>query len=394
MAASRAQKWVFSAILILLLLAAAEFVAYTAGGFLAHRGVFYSPQPVARFDEYMEQRDAELGWIVLSGTSADVDESGSRVVPAFPEIGNACMSMYGSSFTWGAEVDNAHAWHNLLSEKMGCRVANYAVGGWGSDQALMRFLRKRDDEAQIVILGHATVTILRNVNQYRRLLTPANQYGLKPRFVLDERGELRTIPLPTFSKEEFAKVTQWPDRYLEHEYYTLENPTIVRLLRFPYTLSVLSAFGDFRVKAELSGRPGHSEFYSPDHASNGLAITVGILARFQEVAQERGQSPLPLIIPIGSDFEYFVRTGEWVFQPLIDELSERGVEAFNAGPGMVERLEEGRDPCEFVTTSCSGHFNEEGYALLAETVHAELGRRGYLARLAERRRPADSPPTH
>lgn len=381
------KKLVFAFVTLLIVFGIVELVAFVAAGLLQNRGVFYQPQDVDRYDHYLAMRDPELGWLMSRGMASDeIDSAGSRFVPAYPEPGNECMSVYGDSFAWSAEVAPKDSMNNLLSQKMACRVSNYAVGGYGSDQAYMRFLRREQERAPIVILAHTTVTILRNVNQFRRLLSPWNEYGLKPRFVLDERGELEVVPLPKFTKEQFEKLSKRPPDHLEHEYFGFENPTVVRVLSFPYSLSVLSTFGDFRVKAELANRPGHSEFYDMQHPSQGLPITVKIMEGFDREARRRNRMPLPLIIPIGSDFEYYMRTGEWVFQPLIDELAARGVDAFNPGPGMVERLS-GRDICELVTGErCTGHFNAMGYSLLADEVYDELQRRGFLSRLESLRR--------
>lgn len=377
----RSRQWLFTLILVLAVGGLIEYTCLRVGYFLTDKGVFYAPQDVSRFRDYMARRHPVLGWLQPEKVADEVDASGSRLVPAFPEPGGECGSLYGDSMTWGAEVDSEHSWANVLSRLLGCRVANYGVSAYGTDQALLRFELERGDRAPLVVLGHLSENILRNVNQYRRLLYPINEYGLKPRFVVGEDGELELIPLPTVSEAEFARLTREPELFLPYEYFRLRDPKRVRILRFPYTLSILDAFGDFRVRAELARRPGHAEFYDPEHPSGALAVTAGILERFEAGARRQGRLPLPLVIPTGSDFEYFLRTGAWSFQPLIDRLAARGVAAFNPGPAMVAALAEGRHPCELVFRRCSGHFNEEGYALLARALYEELGRRGWLERL-------------
>jgi len=61
--------------------------------------------------------------------------------------------LYGDSFTEGSGVDPEHAWSNVLSQLLHCRVANFGVSGYGTDQAYMRFLNNQRDPARVVVLG-------------------------------------------------------------------------------------------------------------------------------------------------------------------------------------------------------------------------------------------------
>jgi hypothetical protein len=242
-----------------------------------------------------------------------------------------------------------------------------------------------------VILGHLTENILRNSTQYETLLYHKAIYGFKPRFILDEDGALELVPLPTFTRAEFEDLVRHPDRYLEHEYFIPGGPAGTGFLRFPYTLSVLSVFRNFHIRAELARRPFYSEFYEPDHPSQGLQVTTAILTRFQEEAKARGKRPLVLIIPTGMDFE-FQRDHEWVFQSLLDRLTENGVDFVNVGEEMLRRLEGQPHPCKVLFRSCSAHFNARGYALLAEIVDDALDRRGIVQKPPAEPRPGRSKP--
>ena len=95
------------------------------------------------FDHYLQRRDPKLGWPLPAHIGAkDFDASGARPSPTFPKPGRECVALYGNSFTYGEEVGDADAWGNVLSGMLGCRVANYGVGAYGTDQALLRFLRQ------------------------------------------------------------------------------------------------------------------------------------------------------------------------------------------------------------------------------------------------------------
>lgn len=347
-----------------------EGMSWLVGRYLTEKRVFYVPEPVDGYEAYMARRDPVMGWPPsdeFGGGSYDV--SGSRVVPAFPEPGGECVSLYGDSFTWSGEVEHEEAWGNVLAKRLGCRVANFGVGGYGSDQAFLRFRENERDQAPVVVLGHLAENIIRNVNQLRGLLHPRTPRGLKPRFVVDASGALELVPLPSFSLDEYARVVDRPEDHLPHEYFLPDGPSGTLRLRFPFSLSVARAFGNFRVRAELWREPWYAAFYQPDHPAGGLEVTTKILERFDAEARRRGRQPVVLVIPTGLDLAYFAREGAWVYQPLLDALGARGISALNVGPGLMAALGE-RDPSELIQPL--DHFTAEGDVLLANLVYERV----------------------
>src|SRR5262245_39420394 len=84
--------------------------------------------------------DDELGWPAPRDAVAPPhDKTGAKYNSDFPEPGHACASAYGDSFVWGNDIPPAYGWIEQLSRKLGCRVANYGVPGYGTDQAYVRF---------------------------------------------------------------------------------------------------------------------------------------------------------------------------------------------------------------------------------------------------------------
>ncbi|MDH3738304.1 MAG: hypothetical protein OER92_03855, partial [Alphaproteobacteria bacterium] len=87
-------------------------------------------------------------------------------------------------------------------------------------------------------------------------------------------------------------------------------------------------------------------------------------------ALARGHRPMVLIIPTGLDLTFNREHGNWVYEPLLEKLRDSGIDARNAGEGILELVGE-RDPCELFD-SCNAHFNEEGYAVIALVVQKFL----------------------
>ena len=312
-----------------------------------------------------------LGWPSQSSFGQhDQDKTGSRLIPAFPDpdTNRACVSLYGDSFVWGDEVDNTHAWSNVLSQLLHCRVANYGVGGYGTDQAYLRFHYHQPDPASIVIIGFSSDNITRNINQLRNLMLPAAQCTLKPRFILDPQGQLDLVPIPELTAEDYRELSQRPERYLKHEFFSPGGLSGLQSMGFPYTLTVAKLLKPLLQKA-LTFEPRYIAFYRPDHPSGALAVTTAILARFQHEAREAGKFPLVVIIPIGPDLAHYRKVHQWFSQPLIDNLERNHINYLNVGPAILEYLGT-RDYQELF--SQGGHFNNEGYEVLAKIVFRYL----------------------
>lgn len=274
-------------------------------------------------------------------------------------VSDACVSTYGDSFTTGT---SGWSYQAVLEDLLGCRVGNYGVGAYGSDQALMLARRIRaDDRAPVTILAHVSENILRNVNQYRNLLYPGQRVFFKPRFVQDG-ATLRLLPGPITKREHFAMLTESPEAVLTYDAF-IGRPR----RHFPYTLSIARwLLGDFHVRAKIAGVPRHQPFYDEGHPAGGLQVTSAILSTFAIETRNDGRTPVILLLPVGDDFDFARRTGRWPDQPLADRLRLAGVRIVHAGPEMAAQLA-GRDHCDLFE-DCNGHYNGDGYRLAADIV--------------------------
>lgn len=327
------------------------------------------------YETYMAERHEELGWPLKQWIGTEpYDESGSRITPEYPVPGGACVSLYGDSYTFGDDVDHEYTWGNQLAKQLGCRVANYGLGGYGTDQAMLRFKINTQDEAPLVILAIWPENVIRNLNQYRTLLDggKGDFFTFKPRFVIKESGELSLIPLPSLSKVEFIEVLNNPASHLKYETF-LPAPW-----RFPYTYSLTMALMDDRFWAGRSAIPWWFSYFKPDHPSHGLAIMIGIIERFQQLAEKRGKTPLVILISTVS-VSLFQQTGRWPYQSLLDLASERSIHLYNLGPDIVNYLGE-RHICEIMRhpETCAGHFGNEGYGLIADLVYQHIDKSGLI----------------
>lgn len=360
-----------------------EGTSFVGCRYLQKSGVIYRPYQNPTYPQYRQMRDKTLGWPAPAtfGQDGQRDVTGSRIVPSWPdpEQHGACISLYGDSFTWGTGVEHAHVWGNVLAENLGARVANYGVSGYGTDQALLRFLDNTADEAPVTFLNHLSENILRNVNQYRQLLYPGDGLGFKPRFLVDERGRLAWVPLPDLSVAEYRLAVRDPGSYLAHEYFVPDGPGGTHTLSFPYAWTLLKSGTSCRVRAALRGAPWYTPFYDVAHPSNALAVTVAICQEFCQQARGRGKTPILTVIPTGRDLRFFQRTGRWPCQPLIDELSRRRIQVLNFGIGIVQHLGANDPRTLFLAHRIGAHYNDTGHRLLARIASEHLKERGLLS---------------
>jgi hypothetical protein len=371
-------------LIVLLVVGVAEFMAYVKTCQMVKYDIGFIPLDITEsYDGYMDRHDPQVGWV----TPPDrLDAEGSRPIPAFPDPlhTKTCVSLYGDSFTEGAFVDNQHAWSNILARLLNCRVANFGVSGYGTDQAYIRFFNNHSDQARVVVLGFLSENLMRNVNQLRNLISPSTACLLKPRFVLSEQGKLTLVPISPLTKEAFNTLKEHPERTLSHEFFLPGSPSGYQRVAFPYTWGIIKAF-PIIYRNLLLHRPTYFDLYQPGHPSQAVPITLGIMEAFCREAKKRGKQPLVLIIPTHFDIIQYRRDGKWVYQPLVDLMVKQNLEFLDAGPRIVKHLGDAGVETLY-SPQINNHLNEKGNGLLARIVYeylrqknVDLGRAGETA---------------
>jgi hypothetical protein len=359
------------AVMLAIVVFCIEIVSFVAITLIKPSGVFYDPSMVTQnYGEYLKKRDINLGWGpssppsgLIEAKSENPTPDGARHDPIFAVDARPCLSLFGDSFTWSKEVADKDAWGSMLAARLKCRVANFGVGAYGTDQAFLRF-RSLPPKGSVVFLNHLSENILRNVNQYRNLLYPGHEFTFKPRFV-DRNGGVELVPAPEVTALDIQRFLKDPSHYLANEYFLPGGPSGVQGIEFPYSLVVLKAIlTNYHIHAMLTGIPRHADFYRPDHPSHGLNVTYGILRAFALEAAARGQIPIVTLIPTCGDLKYFNTTGVFTYDRLAKIIAAQRIHYIDFGERIARRIE--GSPPERLYHVCSGHFNEAGNRMLAE----------------------------
>ena len=325
--------------------------------------------------------DDELGWpSPREAVSSPRNSTGAKFNPDFPQTEHPCASAYGNSFVWSDDIPLADGWIEQVSRKLGCRVANYGVGGYGTDQAYLRFTHMTRDDAPIVLLGIFPENIMRNVNQYRGFIGfTQDPRWLKGRFVLDGAGKLEWIHRPRTDEAGFVRLLREPASVVPRDYLLPDTHDGPVTLRYPYLLTLARLTLMPRVWVRITAAPTWTNFFRPDHPSGGLALTAAIAEAFAREAKLRGKRALVVMLPGVGSFRNIAKFGEREYAPLLTMLADNQVDVFDPSAAILAALGQ-RSYCELYAfpANCTGHLGIAGSGIVADVVASELRRRGLV----------------
>ena len=357
------KKTLIITIYIFFILILIELFAYWAVRILSNKAVFYNYSQVKQsYDDYMKVRDRLLGW-----KNNDPDYYGARIDKSNFSKSKICIDMYGDSFTYGLEVENGDAWPSKLSEKLRCRVRNFGVVGYGTDQAYLRYQYHSGEYPKIVVLNHLSEDILRNINQFHNLLYPNAEFGLKPRFIIIN-NKLSLIKPISLSKIEFKEFLVFPQKFLKYEYFIPFGYSGVQVASFPYTVSFVKAFKHYHVRAIFNNKSRIEEFYEHKHKSQSLQITEMIMKEFDKNVRIKSLTPILTIIPTCRDFVHKDIYGDFPYKNLSEELNKYSPFFIDFGLEIIKNRSSFND----LYFNCSSHMNEIGNQVLAEIFERKL----------------------
>lgn len=375
-------------VILIVLAVCAEIISFFALTFVPQFGKFlYHPPEITRadYEAYMTERHPVLGWPGEEYLKILADAQGARTSPANEALGPdalPCVSVYGDSFAFSDEVENNEAWANVLTERLGCRVNNFGVGGFGADQAVLRLeqdLQAGRPLGDTLILTLYPDNLNRHMNQWRQLLT-GQPLTFKPAFRVDAAGEVVLEPLFTGDYETFQKLTEDPAAYLPTEGYLPGAPGFRRKQRagFPYSLTMANIVIEQIRSFRGFGNSGMSRFYNVPSfyddpsgpSADKKAVTAHIVRHF--VALCAAHEDKRCIFVITPDPELVLQQGETGTHDLraLLEPAAEGVLFLDATDMFTDLA----DICTHLTRpdDCGGHYNAAGNARLAEFVDAGL----------------------
>jgi hypothetical protein len=316
------------------------------------------------------QFDAVLGWTTKPGHVSDdgsihVNAQGLRATreyAATPPAGGRRVIVCGESFTFAEEVSDSEAWPARLEALVpGLESLNYGVGGYGTDQALLRVSREARGPAEALLAGLMLENIGRNVNRYRPIWYPRAQPAAKPRYVMGAGG-LELVPQPYASRAEFVAAVRSESVFAElaeHEYWGqggrpdwLAGSAMARLLagRRAYAARDLR-----RLWSDTGAEP--------------FRTTLALIEALGAQARLLGEARLVvLIFPTRPDLEDWLAGTTRYWTTLLDALEERAIAYIDLSEPLAAAARRGGSVDALYSES---HFSPIGNDVVARAV-AEL----------------------
>jgi hypothetical protein len=296
---------------------------------------------------------------------------GTREYALEPPAGVFRISAFGESFTHGDEVPDSDAWPARL-ERPGVEVLNFGVGGYGLDQALLRYrLEGRQHHPRIVLIGFMAENINRSVSVYRPFYHPTGILPLsKPRFRV-AHDTLVLIPNPMRSAEDYQALLRAPASVLprlgadDYYYQTREHAG-----RWDVLAAVRLGKMAWRVVRQANG-PLRGGSYNP--RSEAFQVTLATLAEFVRGVRADGATPVVLLFPQRRDLNRYRRAGTRSYDPLRTALDEAGIRYLD----LVDAFEGCR--LEDVPALVPVHYSAAANARVAAYLSAALDSGGIRA---------------
>jgi hypothetical protein len=213
--------------------------------------------------------------------------------PQSSKSSSSCGSAFGDSMTHGDEVKDDEAWLHRLSERLGCNVQNFGVGGYGLDQAALRY-EMATPPGNFVILGLFIEMLRRDLAaSWTFYRGPAKnnlpRYSVtKPMFVM-ENDTLELVPRPTQPVTRQAIVQHHRKDFFLNSLWTQ--------LSFPYSYAAGRAIYRRYVDESYLNNISSNQFWRPDHPSHADALAAKILLRMRDQTRQREQRLVVVMIP-------------------------------------------------------------------------------------------------
>lgn len=333
------------------------------------------------FDEEDPSRevvDSALGWRYRPGYRNGADAvttqglRGDRLYDSMPPRGVLRFAAFGDSFVYANEVGNADSWTSLVEQAApAIEALNFGVGGYGVDQAYLRFLVEGDRFApHVVAMGFIADDLRRLVNVYRRFVDSREVALAKPRYVLDAHHELALLPNPLPTPSDYRRLLDNPAdvrRIGEHDHWydeaVYENPAYdvsatVRL--------AVAAWARVRNRYFDANRLFAGDTLNA--SSEAFHIQLALFDRFLATARERGVEPVILLFPDRHSLVQLRAGGQTVYAPMARALAARGAPVVDLADAFAAASDESVDAW-FMP---GGHYSRRGNEIVADHVRAKL----------------------
>lgn len=357
----------------------------------ASRNVIYDPvievlseSQKTRLSKFLEQgrgervqQDPVLGWTRIGNSAGMRDDREYENQPT-PET--IRISAFGDSFTYGSDVELEETWAKQLTAiQPSVEVLNYGCGGYGLDQAYLRYFKLGTEyNPDIVLIGYMTENIARNVNVFRAFYTRSYRDVIftKPRFKIEDR-ELTLLENPISSLEDHRNLLTNDRQVLaelgrnDYHYQTNYHRGSFDFLPSVRFLKIFGYVARLKVLDPIIRLDG---MYSVE--SEAYEVTLAIFDAFYRSVLENGALPIIVVLPDLHDQRRSRERRERRYSPLLAEFEARGYRFIDTMNAL--EAHESRYSIKQLTREW-GHYSPIGNRIMAEYIASQLESWGYLS---------------
>ena len=315
--------------------------------------------------------DSTLGWRRVDVTAQRLRDD--RLRSTYPAPGTVRIAAFGDSFTFGSDVKLHEAWSKRVEAlNPSIEVLNYGIGGFGLDQAYLRYqLEGTVLNPDVVFIGYMTENIGRNVNVFRGFYATGYSgfFFSKPRFRLDG-DSLRLLPNPLRNVSDYRRLRNETEQVLTElgaNDFHYSGHYRASVLDFSPTVRLLKLVAARARKRRVI--PIHTPDGRYDTRSEAYQLTLRIFDAFHAEVLRNGAIPIIVVFPDVDDQRRSRARAERKYAPLLAYFRSRGYQYID----LLEAFEpaESRFPLESLVVNW-GHFSARGNDLAARLLVARL----------------------
>ena len=365
-----------------------EFSCFAALKILEkYKRITYSPIDTKNLPEEIEKTlikfidrpryyvfDPDLGWDIKKNGYANkhiyANSQGLRANREYPfkkPENTLRILSFGDSFTECAGVSNKLTWQSFLEEYENVEALNFGVGGYGLDQAYLKYLKKgKPYEANIVLIGLLTDDVYRHVLVFwpfygASLKFTSGTVVPKPRFkIVDDK--LSFLEQPFKNLADVKGFINNPGPYLEE--FGAED----YFYQHHYKKHFLDIFPSVRLgKVIICDILNVGENIIQDRSFNpeseAVQTTVKIIDNFVEEVRKEGDFPIVIVFPDEADIKDARNNLPKRYDPILKYLENKKYDHIDILDAIQEKF-----PQIPMNQIIAGHYSPLTNKLVAQTI--------------------------
>jgi hypothetical protein len=285
------------------------------------------------------------------------------------------VAAFGSSIVECSEVEDANAWPALIeAANPDIEVLNYGVGGYGSDQAYLRYLAEGTDfSPAVVLLCFTSDELGRTVNVYRRFISNAKESPLfKPRFLPTADGKLSLLQSPIRSNAEYEPLLENPSSIVAFgKYDAWYQPSVYENPVYDYSAGVrMLCWAAGQMNRRFLDRDRLVIDRQFNTKSTAFRIQLALFQKFSEAVRANGAMPIIVLLPEKESVASALAGGNKLYDPLLGPLGERGIVYLDA----IDAFRNAKDSAPNVASWFAplGHYSAAGNQVVAAWLPSKI----------------------